>query len=36
MNGIRIADRALVGLGRTVLRDVAVDAVVAGNPAPVL
>ena len=33
MNGVRVGDRALVGLGSNVIRDVPAGARVAGNPA---
>ena len=32
MNGIDIGDRALVGIGSTVIRNVRADARVVGNP----
>jgi sugar O-acyltransferase (sialic acid O-acetyltransferase NeuD family) len=33
INGVRVGDGALLGLGSNVLRDVAADTTVAGNPA---
>jgi acetyltransferase-like isoleucine patch superfamily enzyme len=33
INGITIGDRALLGLGSNVIREVPADARVAGNPA---
>ena len=36
LGGVRIGARALVGAGAVVTKDVAADAVVAGNPAHVL
>ena len=33
MNGLRVGDGALVGLGSNVIRDVPAGARVAGNPA---
>lgn len=34
--GVEIGERAIVGMGSVVLKDVAPDSVVAGNPAKVL